>query len=84
MGAERSSSAFRTGSAPIDRVRCPRASRFAGVAMDPLFMATVDATEEAVLNALLASPTVVGRGGHAREGLPADDVVALVMEHAHG
>ena len=52
--------------------------------MDPLFMATVDATEEAVLNALLASPTVVGRGGHAREGLPADEVRRLVMEHAHG
>ena len=33
-----------------------------GRGMDPLFMATVDATEEAVLNALLASPTVVGRG----------------------
>jgi D-aminopeptidase len=55
-----------------------------GRGMDPLFTATVDATEEAVLNALLASPTVVGRGGHAREGLPADQVRQLVLEHSHG
>ncbi len=55
-----------------------------GRGMDALFLATVDATEEAVLNALLASPTVVGRGGHAREGLPAEDVRRLVMEHARG
>ena len=49
-----------------------------GGALDPFFEAVVDATEESVLNALLASPTVVGRDGNAREGLPPDDVVRLL------
>lgn len=55
-----------------------------GRAVDDLFTATVDAAEEAVLNALLMSPTVVGRGGHAREGLPAAEVRRLLVEHGRG
>jgi D-aminopeptidase len=49
-----------------------------GRALDPFFEAVVDASEEAVLNALLGSPTVTGRAGHTRQGLPADDVRRLV------
>jgi D-aminopeptidase len=52
-----------------------------GRALDPLFEAVVDAAEEAVLNSMLASPTVVGRDGHRNEGLPADDVARLLREH---
>jgi D-aminopeptidase len=55
-----------------------------GRAVDDLFTATVDAAEESVLNALLTSPTVVGRLGHAREGLPAGDVRRLLVEHGRG
>lgn len=44
----------------------------AGRALDPLFAAVVDATEEAVLDSMLASPTVVGRDGNLSEGLTAD------------
>ncbi len=32
--------------------------------MDPLFLATVEATEEAIINALVAAETMTGQGGH--------------------
>ncbi len=38
--------------------------------LDPLFYAVIDATEEAIVNALLAAETMTGRGGatvHALE-----------------
>jgi D-aminopeptidase len=49
--------------------------------LDPLFAATVDATEEAVLNALWSAERVVGREGRVAEALPRDDVVALLEAH---
>ena len=52
-----------------------------GRALDPMFAAVVEATEEAVLNSLLASPTTVGRGGNTSEGLDSDAVVGLLREH---
>lgn len=45
--------------------------------LDPLFSATVEATEEAVLNALVAAETMVGFRGHRVEALPPADVAAL-------
>jgi D-aminopeptidase len=50
-------------------------------ALDPLFAATVDATEEAVLNALWRAECVVGREGRVAEALPHDEVVALLRAH---
>ncbi len=52
-----------------------------GRALDPMFAAVVEATEEAVLNSLLCSPTTVGRAGNTREGLDPDTVVRLLHEH---
>ncbi len=40
-----------------------------GDALNDLFAAVVDASEEAVLDSLLASPTTVGRDGHTSPGL---------------
>ncbi len=40
-----------------------------GRALDPLFEAVVEASEEAVLNSMLSSPTTVGRDGNVSEGL---------------
>ena len=39
-------------------------------AINPLYEATVDATEEAILNALFAAETVTGRQGRVVPGLP--------------
>jgi D-aminopeptidase len=49
--------------------------------LDPLFAATVDATEEAVLNALWSAERVVGREGRVADALPHDEVVALLRAH---
>ena len=54
----------------------------AGRALDPLFEAVVDATEEAVLNSLLGAPTTVGRDGNTSEGL--DPAWSAQLLKAHG
>ena len=43
-----------------------------------LFTATVDATEEAVTNALFVADTVVGRNGNTAPGLPVDRILELL------
>jgi D-aminopeptidase len=50
----------------------------AGTILSPIFRATVEATEEAVVNALFASHTTVGRDGHTLHALPADRTLALL------
>ena len=50
-------------------------------ALNELFLATVEATEEAVLNALWAAPDVVGREGRFAPGIPHDDVLELLRAH---
>lgn len=49
-----------------------------GSGLDPFFAGVVEATEEAVLNCLLAAPTVTGRAGHTSYGLPAEQVRDLL------
>jgi D-aminopeptidase len=49
-----------------------------GSGLDPFFAGVVEATEEAVLNCLLAAPTVTGRAGHTSYGLPAGQVRELL------
>ena len=49
--------------------------------MDPLFRATIDATEEAVVNAMLAAETMTGADGIRLFGLPGDRVVAALRKY---
>ncbi len=56
----------------------PGAVRIEGSHLDPFFAAVVESTEEAVLNSLLAAPTVTGRDGHRSRGLPARRVRELL------
>ena len=49
-----------------------------GRGLDPFFAAVVEATEEAVLNSMLAAPTVTGRDGNYSRGLPAGRVRELL------
>jgi L-aminopeptidase DmpA. Serine peptidase. MEROPS family S58 len=48
--------------------------------MSPLFLGTVEATEEAVYNALTTATTVEGRDGHTREALPLDRLHEILRE----
>lgn len=50
--------------------------------LDPFYEAVVQATEEAVLNSLVANEEMIGRDGHRSPALPRDRVAALVTtEH---
>lgn len=46
--------------------------------LDDLFEATADAGEEAVINALLAAETMVGRDGNTAHGLPHDRLKSIL------
>jgi D-aminopeptidase len=50
--------------------------------LNEIFAATVEATEEAVLNALWAAPEVRGRGDNVVPALPHDEVLGLLRSHA--
>lgn len=72
--------AFSTGNV-LDREQPVHALRFLNNAvLDPLFEGTVEAAEEAVLNALTAARTMVGRDSHVAEALPLDEVQDLLRE----
>jgi D-aminopeptidase len=57
-----------------------RETSFPDAELNGLFAAAVDATEEAVLNALWAAPDVTGRRGRVARGLPHETVLALLRE----
>lgn len=48
--------------------------------IDALFQATVEATEEAILNAIFMAETMTGRDGHVREALPIDRVLEIMRD----
>jgi D-aminopeptidase len=50
-------------------------------ALDPLFEATVEATEEAIVNALVAAETMTGRDGIVAQRLPHDRLVEVMRRH---
>lgn len=58
--------------------------------MDPLFEATVQATEEAIVNAMIAAKTMTGINRHTVEALPHDKLQEILkkynrlIEPAHG
>ncbi len=55
----------------------PETAPLPDASLDPLFVAAADATEEAILNSLLAAETTVGFRGHVRHAVPPDRVRRL-------
>ncbi|NNM18963.1 MAG: S58 family peptidase, partial [Croceitalea sp.] len=49
-------------------------------AMTPLFLATIEATEEAILNSLFAAETMTGHDGHTIEALPKKQVLDMLRK----
>jgi D-aminopeptidase len=49
--------------------------------MDALFEATVQATEEAIVNALIAARDMTGEGGHYAKAIPHAELVRLLKEY---
>jgi len=50
--------------------------------ISPLFQATVEATEEAIVNALVAGKTMTGSDGHTVIGLPHDELQKTLKKYA--
>src|SRR5260370_24446740 len=74
--------AFSTANAPsakrsdVESVKTLRNSR-----MDPLFGASVQATEEAIVNALVAADTMTGLNGYRVEAIPHDRLRAGLRQY---
>jgi L-aminopeptidase/D-esterase-like protein len=49
--------------------------------IDPLFQATVEATEEAVIDSMLCAGTMTGRDGNTAVALPAEELLALMRQY---
>ncbi|HYS53886.1 MAG TPA: P1 family peptidase [Thermoanaerobaculia bacterium] len=56
------------------------AAAIANDAMSPLFLAAIEATEEAIINSLLRATTVTGNG-HTAEALPIDATSGILRKH---
>jgi D-aminopeptidase len=95
LGLGRTGATARTGSGDIIIAfstanvvpHYPVARTFSATILDqyhinPVFDATEDATEEAVINALLAGQTMVGRNGNTVYGLPHDRLLQIM--HRYG
>ena len=61
----------------------PPPTRIEARDLDQFFAAVVEVTEEAVLNSMLAAPTVTGREGNTSPGLPAEQVRQLLRAAGH-
>jgi D-aminopeptidase len=49
--------------------------------INPLFQATVEATEEAIINALVAGRDMVGNGGSVVKGIDHNRLVDVLRHH---
>jgi D-aminopeptidase len=50
-------------------------------AMSPLFMAVIEATEEAIINSLFAAETMVGKDRHTIKSLPKEEVITVMKRY---
>ena len=71
--------------APQNRIRpgagASQRNVLANDAISPLFLAAVEATEEAIYNSLLRATTVTGRNGNRAEALPIDRTVEILQKY---
>jgi D-aminopeptidase len=74
--------AFATGGRVARDAQGRRSDSFPDGALDHLFAAAVEATEEAVINALWAAPDVRGRHGRTAPGLPHDAVLGALRAYS--
>lgn len=49
----------------------------------PIFLAAIEATEEAIINSLFAAETMTGKGGRKVEALPIEKVISIMQTHKH-
>lgn len=52
-------------------------------ALSPIFLATIEATEEAIINSLFAAETMTGNGGRTVDELPVDKVIKIMKKYGN-
>ncbi len=72
--------AFSTG----NELPKPQVRLVANDRMDPLFYAAIEATEEAIVNALLAAETMTGFGGNTVHALEAEALLEVMERYGRG
>lgn len=70
---------IRTG--PNARAQKSTVTLLSNDAMSPLFLAVIEATEEAIYNSLFRATTITGRG-HTVEALPIDRTLEILKRHS--
>lgn len=74
--------AFSTANpAPINSDKVRTVSVFPNEQIDPLFAATVQATEEAIINAMVGAETMTGADGHTVTALPHDRLRQVLKKY---
>ena len=71
---------LRIRSAANSRNQKPAAALLSNDAMSPLFLAVIEATEEAIYNSLFRATTMTGRG-HTIEALPIGQTLEILRKH---
>jgi D-aminopeptidase len=71
------------GETPSDR-RVIDVAMLDGAAIDPLFYAVIEATEEAILNALLQAETMTGRDGVTAHALDPSRLTEILTRYGRG
>lgn len=74
-----SASELRIRNLPNERTK-PGAALLSNEAMSPLFLAVIEATEEAIYNSLFRATTTTGRG-HTVEALPIDRTLEILKKY---
>ena len=74
--------AFSTANVEAVRDQALNTAQFIGNdAIDPLFLGTVEATEEAIVNAMVAARDMTGQDGHYAIAIPHDALRALLKKY---
>ncbi|OEK01663.1 aminopeptidase [Roseivirga sp. 4D4] len=63
------------------RERLDRGDVLKNDAMSPVFLATIEATEEAIINSLFAAETMTGHDGHTIQAIPLDKVIEILKKY---
>jgi D-aminopeptidase len=66
----------RVPAAPVQSIRAVN-----DFVITPLYQATIEATQEAILNALTSAETVVGKNGNTCYGIPLDQVESIMKKY---
>ena len=74
--------AFSTANSGADKEPGPNAvETVSNERISPLFNATVEATEEAIVNAMVGAETMVGRDGHTVVALPHEELQKVLKKY---